>query len=111
MISPHLKIIHSSAYSSSIHSILSSIASSRPASVQIPVKVAVVGGGQSGVEVAIDLRSKLQDMLPLPPNEDGTPAKHEIDLIVSSGSLKPSDGSPSSNEIFDPAGAYASVYP
>lgn len=110
MASPHLKIIHSSTYSSSIHSILSSIASSRTASAQLPVKIAVVGGGQSGVEVTIDLRSKLVDLLPLPPNEDGTPARHEIDLIVSGGSLKPSDDSPSSNEIFDPACAYASVH-
>ena len=111
VVSPHLKVIHSSAYSSSIHSILSSIASSRTASAQTPIKVAVVGGGQSGVEVAIDLRSKLQDLLPLPPNGDGTPARHEIDLVVSGGSLKPSDGSPSSNEIFDPSCTYASVDP
>lgn len=105
MISPHHKIIHSSIYSTSVHSILSSIASSRTASVKLshcPVKVAVIGSGQSAAEVVIDLRSKLQDVLPLLPNKDRNPVRHEIDLIIRKGSLKPSDDSPFSNEIFDP---------
>lgn len=105
MISPHHKIIHSSVYLTSIHPILSSIASSRGASVELfgrPLKVAVIGGGQSAAEVAIDLHSKLQDVLPSSYNEDGNPTRHEIDLIISRGSLKPSDDSPFSNEIFDP---------
>jgi L-ornithine N5-oxygenase len=114
MVSPHQKIIHSSSYSTYIHSILFSIASSRAASVELsrcPVKVAVVGSGQSAAEVVTDLRSKLQEVLPLFPNEDGNPARHEIDLIISRGSLKPSDDSPFSNEIFDPTCAYVDVYP
>ena len=113
-ISPHHKIVHSSVYSTSIHSILDSIASSQNASAgrsHYPVRVAVVGSGQSAAEVVIDLRSKLQDSLPLFPNEDGNPARHEIDLIISRGSLKPSDDSPFSNEIFDPACACANIYP
>ncbi|KAF9651551.1 hypothetical protein BDM02DRAFT_3091079 [Thelephora ganbajun] len=105
-ISPHHKITHSSTYSTCIHSILSSITSSRRASTEhpyYPIKVAVVGSGQSAAEVVIDLRSKLQDALPLLPNEHGNPARHKIDLIINRGSLKPSDDSPFSNEIFDPA--------
>ena len=106
MISPHYKIIHSSIYSTSIHPILSSIKTSRSSSTlelfHHPLKVAVVGGGQSAAEVVIDLRSKLQDMFPSVRNEDGAPTRHEIDLIISRGSLKPSDDSPFSNEIFDP---------
>jgi L-ornithine N5-oxygenase len=106
MISPHHKIIHSSVYSTSILPILSSIFLSRRGSVDAldhPVKVAVVGAGQSAAEVVIDLHSKLQDAVPLFPNADGKPARHEIDLIINRGSLKPSDDSPFSNEIFDPA--------
>ena len=113
MISPHHKIIHSSVYSTSIHPILSSIASSRNASMKLsnsPLKVVVVGGGQSAAEVVIDLRSRLQDAPPLPQNEDGNPARHEIDLIISRGSLKPSDDSPFSNEIFDPACACMNIH-
>lgn len=113
MISPHHKIIHSSIYSTSIHPILSSIASSRKSSKESlhrPLKVVVVGGGQSGAEVVIDLRSRLQDIVPLSPNEDGKPVRHEIDLIISRGSLKPSDDSPFSNEIFDPACACMGIY-
>ena len=113
MISPHHKIIHSSVYLTSIHPILSSIASSRNASTEPlrrPLKVVVVGGGQSAAEVVIDLRSRLQDVLPLPPNEDGKPARHDIDLVISRGSLKPSDDSPFSNEIFDPACACVGIH-
>jgi L-ornithine N5-oxygenase len=114
MIQPHHKIIHSSVYSTSIHSILSSLASSRSASVELPhhpVKIAVVGSGQSAAEVVLDLRSKLQDALPLLPNEDGNPTRHEIDLIISRGSLKPSDDSPFSNEIFDPTCTCVNICP
>jgi L-ornithine N5-oxygenase len=114
MISPHDKIIHSSTYSTSICPILSSIASARNASVELshrPLKVAVIGGGQSAAEVVIDLRSRLQGVLPLPPNEDGNPARHEIDLIIRRGSLKPSDDSPFTNETFDPTCAYVNISP
>lgn len=114
MISSHHKIIHSSIYSSSIQSILSSITLSRTGSVEVsryPVKIAVIGSGQSAAEVVIDLRSKLRDMLPLLPNEDKKPTRHEIDLIISRGSLKPSDDSPFSNEIFDPTCACANIHP
>jgi len=114
MISPHHKIIHSSIYSTSIHSILSLITSSRNTTVENfhhPVKIAVIGSGQSAAEVVIDLRSKLQDVLPSLPNEDGNPMRHEIDLIISRGSLKPSDDSPFSNEIFDPTCARVNIYP
>jgi len=113
-ISPHYKIIHSSVYSTSIHSILSSIALSRNATAELshhPVKVAVIGGGQSAAEVVIDLRPKLQDVLASLRNEDRNPARHEIDLIISRGSLKPSDDSPFSNEIFDPTCARVNIYP
>lgn len=112
MVSPHHKIIHSSVYSTSFPLILSSIASSRNASAELsrhPLKVAVIGAGQSAAEVVIDLRSKLQDVLPLLPDGDGNPVRHEIDLVISKGSLKPSDDSPFSNEIFDPACACVKV--
>lgn len=106
MVLHHQKIIHSSVYLTSVYSILPSIASSRCSSPQVlhqPVKIAVVGSGQSASEVVIDLRSKLQDRIPLLPDTDGKPAGHEIYLIMNRGSLKPSDCSPFSNEIFDPA--------
>jgi len=114
MISPHHKIMHSSVYSTCISSILSSIGFSQAGSAELshcPVKVAVIGSGQSAAEVVIDLRAKLQDGLPLLPSGDRNLARHEIDLIISKGSLKPSDDSPFSNEIFDPTCAYVKFYP
>jgi len=114
VISPHHKIIHSSVYSTSIHPILSSIASSQNSPVESshrPLKVVVIGGGQSAAEVVVDLRSRLQDVAPPPLNEDGNIMRHEVDLIISRGSLKPSDDSPFSNEIFNPACACVDNYP
>ena len=114
MISPHHKIIHNSIYSTSIHPILSSIASSQNSPTGFPhrpLKVVVIGGGQSAAEVVIDLRSRLQEVVPLSPNGDGNTVRHEIDLIISRGSLKPSDDSPFSNEIFDPACTCVDSYP
>ncbi|KAF9792226.1 L-lysine 6-monooxygenase (NADPH-requiring)-domain-containing protein [Thelephora terrestris] len=105
-ISPHPRVIHSSSYLTSIYSILSSIVSSRrdgAEALRQPVKVAVVGSGQSAAEIVIDLHSKLREVVSLLPNADGDPARHKIDLIINKGSLKPSDESPFSNKIFDPA--------
>lgn len=51
-------------------------------------RVAVVGGGQSAVEVTVDLRSRFPDA--------------SIDLIFRGHALKPSDSSPFVNEIFNP---------
>ncbi|MCK1516304.1 lysine N(6)-hydroxylase/L-ornithine N(5)-oxygenase family protein [Bradyrhizobium sp. 190] len=50
--------------------------------------VAVIGGGQSAVEVTVDLRSRFPHA--------------SIDLIFRGHALKPSDSSPFVNEIFNP---------
>lgn len=56
-----------------------------------PLRIAVVGSGQSAAEVTLNLRERLSGTC------------HEIDMIMRRGSLKPSDDSPFANEIFDPA--------
>jgi L-ornithine N5-oxygenase len=53
-----------------------------------PLRVAVVGGGQSGAEAFIDLN-------------DGYPGA-KVDLILRAAVLKPADDSPFVNEIFSP---------
>jgi L-ornithine N5-oxygenase len=62
-----------------------------------PLKLAVVGGGQSAAEVTLDLQRRLDGV----PSASGQP--HEIHMIIRKGCLKPSDDSPFVNEIFDPA--------
>ncbi|PPR03628.1 hypothetical protein CVT24_007744 [Panaeolus cyanescens] len=91
-LAPHTtnpRVIHSSAYATSIGAILDSLKVSRP------LRVAVIGSGQSAAEVTLDLRSRLS-AIPVA-------GRHEIEMLIRKGSLKPSDDSPFANEIFDPA--------
>lgn len=97
LILPHPKIIHSSIYTLSISSILTSITAKRNVSSR-PIRIAVIGGGQSSAEVLLDLQNRL-DKIPIL----GERRRHELELIISKGSLKPSDDSPFSNEVFDPS--------
>ncbi|WP_349295046.1 SidA/IucD/PvdA family monooxygenase (plasmid) [Thioclava sp. 'Guangxiensis'] len=54
------------------------------------MRVAVIGGGQSGAEIFDDLASR--------------PEAPRIDLVLRATALRPSDDTPFVNEIFDPAG-------
>ncbi|KAL1978708.1 hypothetical protein VTN31DRAFT_1567 [Thermomyces dupontii] len=75
------RVIHSSEY---LHTV----------GVKLPDEtasyhVAVVGGGQSGVEIAEDFRSRYP--------------KSKVSLFFRDSALRPSDDSPFVNEIFDPS--------
>ena len=89
---PHPRIFHSSSYISSAEAFFSSLPQSSE-----PLRIAVIGAGQSATEVLLDLHSRLNSIA-LPAGK-----KHVLDMIFRKGSLKPSDDSPFSNEIFDPA--------
>ena len=83
-------IFHTSYYMISISALLAKLTRS-----ETPLKVAMVGGGQSCAECLIDLYNRFE----------GLPhGGHQIDMIIRKGSLKPSDDTPFVNEIFDPAG-------
>ncbi|KAG6898365.1 hypothetical protein C0992_009040 [Termitomyces sp. T32_za158] len=90
-ISQHPFVIHSSAYVTSIDLVLESFR----AESDEPLRIAVIGSGQSAAEVVLDLRDRLSIIT--------STHNHEIDLIIRKGSLKPSDDSPFVNEIFDPS--------
>ncbi|KIY72185.1 lysine/ornithine N-monooxygenase [Cylindrobasidium torrendii FP15055 ss-10] len=88
----HPLMIHSASYLMSIDSIFSAItAKGRP-----HLRLAVIGGGQSAAEVALNLRDRLSNV----PTTDGP---HEIDIIIRKGALRPSDDTGFANEVFDPA--------
>ncbi|KAF8991740.1 lysine/ornithine N-monooxygenase [Cyathus striatus] len=76
----HPKVTHSSSYCLSVGSILDGLAKQTR-----PLRVAVVGSGQSAAEVTLDLRQRLGA------------------IAACGGFLKPSGDSPFTNEIFDPA--------
>ncbi|KAJ3517181.1 hypothetical protein NLJ89_g673 [Agrocybe chaxingu] len=93
VVSPVLKhphVLHSSQYAIFIPKILETLSiTSRP------LRIAVVGCGQSAAEVTMDLRQRLSDI--------PSASRHQIDMLIRKGCLKPSDDSPFANEIFDPA--------
>ncbi|KAK0210949.1 L-lysine 6-monooxygenase (NADPH-requiring)-domain-containing protein [Desarmillaria ectypa] len=84
-------VIHSSTYLMSVDSIIASIAAKGKASL----RVAVIGAGQSAAEVTLNLRERLK-AVPAPAG------RHQIDMIIRKGALRPSDDTPFANEIFDP---------
>lgn len=53
------------------------------------LRIAVIGGGQSGVEIFADLANR--------------PEAPKVDLILRGRAIRPSDDTPFVNEIFDPA--------
>lgn len=87
-------MIHSSTYLTSVIPLLNSLQSRSPDGR--PLRIAVIGSGQSSAEIVIDLHSRLTAIPVI-----GEKA-HTLDLIIRKGSLKPSDDSPFVNEIFNP---------
>ncbi|KAK0463938.1 L-lysine 6-monooxygenase (NADPH-requiring)-domain-containing protein [Desarmillaria tabescens] len=87
----HPLVIHSSTYLMSVDSIIASIAAKGKGSL----RVAVIGAGQSAAEVTLNLRERLTS-IPAPAG------RHQIDMIIRKGALRPSDDTPFANEIFDP---------
>lgn len=90
-------LLHTANYCTVIDTLLSSL--SATSARRGPLKIAVVGGGQSSAECLLNLHSRLESL----GLSDGLHGQHEIDMIIRKGSLKPSDDSPFVNEIFDPA--------
>nr|Q52UT0.1 RecName: Full=L-ornithine N(5)-monooxygenase; Short=OMO; AltName: Full=Ferrichrome A biosynthesis protein omo1; AltName: Full=L-ornithine N(5)-oxygenase; AltName: Full=Siderophore biosynthesis protein omo1 [Omphalotus olearius]AAX49355.1 putative L-ornithine-N5-monooxygenase [Omphalotus olearius] len=87
-------VLHSSAYLTSVDRLFQSL--TRSSSSRRPFKIAVVGGGQSAAEVSLNLRERLSSIA-----FEGS-VGHQVDMIIGRGSLKPSDDTPFSNEVFDP---------
>lgn len=73
------EVVHSSAYLGTVKP--------RLAAADKPMKIAVIGSGQSGAEIFNDLAND--------------PARPDVDFIFRSHALKPSDDSPFVNEIFN----------
>ncbi|EIW85131.1 hypothetical protein CONPUDRAFT_79827 [Coniophora puteana RWD-64-598 SS2] len=88
----HPFVIHSSAYLHRVGSLLDGVRQQKGDGN--PLRIAVVGGGQSAAEVLLDLHSRLSSK----PGQE----RHQLDMIIRTGSLKPSDDSPFTNEIFNP---------
>lgn len=88
---PNPRIIHTSSYMSSVEPML---ALTEAATRRL--KIAVVGAGQSAVEVLLDLHSRLASM------GKSTNQAHELHIIVRGSALRPNDGGPFANGIYSP---------
>jgi L-ornithine N5-oxygenase len=75
------RVLHSAGYRGGIEKLLAN----RPG----PLRVAVVGGGQSAAEIFEDLASRFDNI--------------EATLVIRGSALKPSDDSPFVNQIFNPS--------
>ncbi|ATQ67894.1 MULTISPECIES: lysine N(6)-hydroxylase/L-ornithine N(5)-oxygenase family protein [Methylosinus] len=73
------RVLHSSRYLSGIDAALAGKAEPR---------VAVIGGGQSGAEIAVDLGERFPNAC--------------VDLVIRNFALRPADDTAFANEIFDP---------
>lgn len=82
-------VLHTASYITFIRPVLS-----RLSQLGRPLKIAIVGGGQSAAECLMDAYNRLESLLP---------GGHQVDMVIRKGSLKPSDDSPFVNEIFDPS--------
>ncbi|GAA99237.1 uncharacterized protein L969DRAFT_86461 [Mixia osmundae IAM 14324] len=104
------RIIHSSQYLSKVEGLLKIARSSFAARSRDEqtggepkqLRVAVIGGGQSAAEIFLNLHTQLDDLIAQHP-EISKDAQPQVDLIIRRGALRPSDDSPFSNEVFDPA--------
>lgn len=74
------RIFHSSAYLAAIDRLRSS---DRPTT-----RIAIIGGGQSAAEIALDLHGRFSSV--------------RVDMLIRGTTLKPADDTPFVNEIFNP---------
>lgn len=93
-----IPLLHTANYCTVIGPLLASLSSAAIARGR-PLKIAVVGGGQSSAECLLNVYSRIESLGWAGESQ----AQHEVDMIIRKGSLKPSDDSPFVNEIFDPA--------
>jgi L-ornithine N5-oxygenase len=92
------RVIHTSRFLESIEPALKEITLvSRITALDRPLRIAVIGAGQSASEVFLAVRASLANHLPS--TMDHRP---EIDLYIRRSTLRPADASEFSNEVFDP---------
>jgi L-ornithine N5-monooxygenase len=84
------RVIHSSEYLEKIDSILEDLVKNREQSSP-PLRVGILGSGQSSVEILLNLRERLSIKFP----------NSELHLIFRQAAIHPSDDSPFVNQVFD----------
>ncbi|GAA5941186.1 uncharacterized protein JCM15063_006394 [Sporobolomyces koalae] len=101
------RVLHTSTFLDDIDSTLAAALSPSRAASAGPIRLAVVGGGQSATECFLALRTKLSALLPLLKAQGLLKERPQIDLLIRRAALRPTDEGAFSNEVFDPAMSHA----
>lgn len=94
------RVVHTANFLERIDPVLERIvstASQQP--LNRPLRLAVIGAGQSAAECFLHLRSKLAPLLP----NSRKLARPQVDLLIRSSALRNTDESQFINEVFDPS--------
>ena len=101
------RVLHTSTFLDKIESTLASVLPSPNSPPARPLRLAVIGGGQSATECFLALRNKLSTLLPLLKAQGLLTERPQIDLLIRRAALRPTDEGAFSNEVFDPAMSHA----
>ncbi|KAK4046793.1 hypothetical protein OIO90_006435, partial [Microbotryomycetes sp. JL221] len=96
------KVIHSSAFLEAVPPLFEKLCAELPA--ERPLRVAIIGSGQSAAETFLAARDQLASKLP-----STVQHRPKVDLFIRNATLLPADDSASTNEVFDP-GMSQAVY-
>ncbi|GAA5982521.1 hypothetical protein JCM10908_006681 [Rhodotorula pacifica] len=93
------RVVHTAQFLERIDTILERIVpAATTQNLNRPLRLAVVGAGQSAAECFLHLRSKLAPLLPSAGLE-----RPQVDLLIRSSALRNTDESQFINEVFDPS--------
>ncbi|GAA5927133.1 hypothetical protein JCM3775_002454 [Rhodotorula graminis] len=92
------RILHTAQFQDKVDAILPHIVEARIRERR-PIRLAVVGAGQSAAECFLHLRTKLAPFLPA----DADFERPQVDMLLRNSSMRPTDEGQFSNEVFDPS--------
>ncbi|KAL8279843.1 hypothetical protein RQP46_007693 [Phenoliferia psychrophenolica] len=93
------RVLHSSEFLHRIDRLLDDVLRSPP--TDRPIRLAVIGGGQSSTEIFLGLRSRLAERAPS--GDSSWTQRPRIDMFLRKMALKATEESQFANEVFDPA--------
>ncbi|GEM11242.1 L-ornithine N5-oxygenase [Rhodotorula toruloides] len=94
------RVLHTASFLEHIHRVLPEVV--ERANEERPIRLAVVGAGQSAAECFLHLRTKLAPLLPRS-STSSLSHRPQIDMLIRSSALRPTDEGQFSNEVFDPS--------
>ncbi|BGP35682.1 hypothetical protein JCM10296v2_007534 [Rhodotorula toruloides] len=92
------RVLHTASFLEHIDRVLPEVVERVAENDERPIRLAVIGAGQSAAECFLHLRTKLAPLLPASLSH-----RAQIDMLIRSSALRPTDEGQFSNEVFDPS--------